>query len=160
MEPIFTKDLENKTLIIEKIFSAPKAKVWEAWTTEKILEKWWWPKQWPATSMSFDFKVGGHWHYYMQGPDGTKYWWWVDYAAITPEISYEWDDAFSDEKGVKSTSMPQTHWHVAFFDEWENTKIVVTNTFKTAEQIEENMKMWFKEWFTDALDNLDIIFAK
>ena len=41
MEPIFTKDLENKKLTVEKVFSAPKAKVWEAWTDDKILEKWW-----------------------------------------------------------------------------------------------------------------------
>jgi hypothetical protein len=73
---------------------------------------------------------------------------------------YEGEDCFSDEHGTKNTSLPQTHWKVQFFDEGENTKVIIENTYMSADKIEEIMKMGFKEGFTDALDNLDILFSQ
>lgn len=160
MEPIFTKDLENKKLTVEKVFSAPKAKVWEAWTNNKILEKWWWPKTWPATSVSFDFREWGHWLYYMQWPDGTRSYGRNDYIKIIPGVSYEALDAFCDEHGEVNESMPRTHWKVSFFNEGENTKVIIESTYDSIESLEKLIQMWFQEGFTDALDNLDIIFGK
>jgi uncharacterized protein YndB with AHSA1/START domain len=55
--PQITKDFKNKQLTIEKRFSAPRAKVWKAFTDDALLIQWWGPKTWPASSKSFDFRV-------------------------------------------------------------------------------------------------------
>jgi uncharacterized protein YndB with AHSA1/START domain len=70
--PKFIKDSENKKLLVDKTFRADRTRVWKAWTEAEKPVKWWGPKEWPASSKSFDFRPGGHWHYYMTGPDGTQ----------------------------------------------------------------------------------------
>ena len=69
---IFTKDLEAKTLTVERDFDAPRSRVWEAFTKSDILEQWLAPKPWKAFTVSSDFREGGYWHCYMVGPEGVK----------------------------------------------------------------------------------------
>lgn len=158
--PIITKDFSNNKIKIEKYFDAPKTKVWNAWTNDKILAKWWGPKQWPATSKSFEFKEWWHWHYYMTGPDWTQAWWWIDYLSIKPEEYFSAKDAFCDSEGNKSTSMPSTLWEAKFSEHEDKTLLVIELTFEKNEDMKKLIEMWFEEWFTDALDNLDQYLSK
>ncbi len=159
MKPTITRDLPNKTVTVEKIFSAPRSKVWEAWSTQDILEKWWAPKPWLAVTKSFHFKNGGSWHYYMLGPDGTKSWTIMEYTSIDPENVFYGNDYFADENGVKNTELPTTDWTVEFFDQGEETKIVVTLTFASTEDLEKLLTMGFEEGFSMGLGNLDELLA-
>ena len=154
-ETIVKKDKAHKTLTIEREFDAPRQKVWDAWTDGAKLEKWWGPKTWPATSDSMDFREGGHWHYHMTGPDGTKMWGWVDYETIDPINSFTAQDSFCDEKGNKNPAMPSMNWHIEFHDEGEKTKVVVVLTFSKEADMEKIIEMGFEAGFSDALDNLD-----
>lgn len=154
-----TKDTANKTVTVEHEFNAPREKVWEAWTDGSKLEKWWGPKTWPATSKSMDFRPGGHWHYYMTGPDGTKSWGRIDYETIEPQNFITGLDSFSDEEGNKNNDFPSTHWRVEFSEEGDKTKIKVLLTFATEADMEKLIEMGFEEGFSDALDNLDRMFA-
>lgn len=156
----FNKDKENKKVTIEHMFDAPREKVWEAWSNPSILEKWWGPKTWPATSKSMDFREGGYWHYYMTGPDGTQSWGRLNYLTIDPPKSFTAKDAFCDQEGTKNTDFPSTDWAVEFHDEGEKTRITVVMTFARIEDMEKLIEMGFEEGFADALDNLDRIFAE
>lgn len=155
----FTKDFAAKTLTAEHEFDAPRKKVWQAWTDGSILEKWWGPKTWPATSKKMDFREGGYWHYYMTGPDGTKSWGRIDYLTIDPERSFTGEDSFCDEAGNKNPELPGMHWRVEFQEKGEKTKVVVVTTFKSEADMKKIIEMGVEEGFGDALDNLDRIFA-
>ncbi|MFZ2255335.1 MAG: hypothetical protein WAW59_05100 [Patescibacteria group bacterium] len=39
--PIIAKDFSAKTIMVEKIFFAPRALVWRAYSEADLLEKWW-----------------------------------------------------------------------------------------------------------------------
>ena len=140
-DPIIHKDFENKTVVIEKTFAAPRSKVWRAYTDETLLIKWWGPKTWPASSKSFDFRPGGHWHYYMTGPDGTEAWGQIHYIEIMPEDYFTAIDEFSDPEGNKNDSLPTNNWRTEFIDEGETTKVITTLTFTSSENMQTLVDM-------------------
>jgi uncharacterized protein YndB with AHSA1/START domain len=160
MKPTITRDLANKTITVEKIFSAPRSNVWAAWTTQEMLEKWWAPKPWLAVTKSFDFKSGGAWHYYMLGPDGTQSWGLMEYTNVEPENVFSGTDGFVDENGVKNSELPSAHWNVEFFDQGEQTKVICTLTFQSVEDLEKLTSLGFEEGFTMGLGNLDEVLAE
>lgn len=65
-----TADREISTV---RIFDAPRALVFEAWTNPKHLVSWWGPNGFRTTLQQMDVKPGGKWSFVMHGPDGTDY---------------------------------------------------------------------------------------
>ena len=154
------KDFIGKRVIVEKLLLAPRRLVWKAWTTASDLEKWWGPKEWPASSKSFDFRVGGYWHYYMTGPDGTKAWGRIDYTAVEELEYFTGIDFFTDECGIKNTELPSTFWSVKFLDAGEGkTKVVVESRYATESDLQKIVDIGFEAGFTSALENLDELLA-
>ncbi|HEX7042843.1 MAG TPA: SRPBCC domain-containing protein [Patescibacteria group bacterium] len=125
--------MENKKIIIEKIFNAPKNKVWEAWTDPELVKKWWGPEGFYAPSIKVDFKVGGKYIYAMHGPKGTQF----DndmysagvYKEIVPMEKLVVTDYFSDSEGNKLSPTEQG------LPEGMPSEMTVTVLF---EEIEEN----------------------
>src|SRR5580765_6698849 len=56
---------------ITRIYEAPVAAVWDAWTDPEQAARWWGPRGFTLTTHSKDLRPGGHWKYTMHGPDGT-----------------------------------------------------------------------------------------
>ncbi len=156
-ETLFTKGADGKSVIIERSFSASRSKVWEAWTTSALLDEWWGPKPWNAVTKEMDFREGGRWLNAMTGPDGTKQWCVEEYHTIDPERSFTATDAFSDENGVPDDSFPRTEWLVVFTDEGTGTKMTVTCTYATPEDLAKITEMGFQEGFTMGLNQLDAL---
>lgn len=65
-----TADREIK---ITRVFNAPRALVWTAWTDPKHVVHWWGPNGFTNTIYKMEVKVGGVWDFMMHGPDGTNY---------------------------------------------------------------------------------------
>ena len=51
--------LDDRVLVITRIFDAPKELVWEAWADPKQAVQWAGPRDHPAISVEGDFRVGG-----------------------------------------------------------------------------------------------------
>jgi uncharacterized protein YndB with AHSA1/START domain len=148
------KDLEHKTLEIKREFNVSRERLWKAWSDIDLLSQWWGPREWPTTTKSFDFSPGGHWHYYMSGPDGTQSWGWLDYKTIDAPNGFTADDSFSDEQGSKSSELPHTHWHVSL-DGNTPTTLVTTLTFATEAELQKIIDMGFEAGYTESLDQLN-----
>ncbi|MEQ9363943.1 MAG: SRPBCC domain-containing protein [Leptospirales bacterium] len=156
----FKKDLENRRMYVTRDFSAPVDRVWRAWTTADLLDRWFAPKPWRAETKSMDFRVGGHWLYCMVGPAGERHWGRIDYRVIDPGISFEADDSFCDENGVRDDQLPAMRWHVAFELEDGVTKVRITITFANLEAMEKIVEMGFEQGFTASNENLDALLAE
>lgn len=65
--------MDNKTITMERTLSAPVALVWEAWTQPDHIAKWWGPKGMKTKILAHDFKVGGHWKFSMDMPNGNEF---------------------------------------------------------------------------------------
>ncbi len=66
-------ELDARTIVTTRVFDAPRALVFKAWTDPKHLTHWWGPKGFTTTTSAFDMRPGGVWRFVMHGPDGTDY---------------------------------------------------------------------------------------
>ncbi len=67
------KNEANRTVTIERIYDAPLALVWEAWTNPEHIARWWAPKGMNTRVIAHDFVKGGQWKYAMTMPDGNEF---------------------------------------------------------------------------------------
>lgn len=74
----------NRTVTIERIYKAPLALVWEAWTNPEHIANWWGPKGMQTRVLEHEFKVGGKWKYAMAMPDGNDFISEGTYSEIIP----------------------------------------------------------------------------
>lgn len=158
-ETVYKKDLANKKIKVNREFDAPVAEVWKAWTEPKLLDQWWAPKPWKAVTVSMDFRSGGRWFYYMQGPDDTRHYCIDDYSNVVSNKSYSAKDAFADEKGNVDTKMPGMNWDIAFSPSGDTTKVNIEITFKSEDDFNKIVEMGFEEGFAAAHKNLDELLA-
>lgn len=160
MKTIFTENPGNNTLLVEREFNGTPEQVWKAWTDAEILAQWWAPHPFKAITKTMDFREGGYWHYYMLGPDGSKFWCRADYLLIELLKRFTMQDTFCDEEGNKSGDLPGMHWENAFAQTSGGTKVKVTVTFASREDLEKITSMGFKEGFSAAHENLDHLLAQ
>ncbi|WP_340199481.1 SRPBCC family protein [Ascidiimonas sp. W6] len=66
-------DLANRTITIKKTLNAPLKLVWDAWTQEAQILKWWAPNGMDMKVTEHNFKVGGKWKYSMPMPNGKEF---------------------------------------------------------------------------------------
>jgi len=154
-QTVITKDASNKKLFVVREFDAPVDQVWKAWTDRELLDQWWAPRPWKAVTVTMDFRIGGRWLYYMQGPDGSKQYCRVDYESVTPNKGFETVGGFCDENANVNTEFPRMNWKVQFSKSVSGTKVDVEVIFDSIEDLEKIVEMGFKEGFTMAHGNLD-----
>lgn len=151
----FEVDKASNTVLVTREFAAPLSTVWDAWTIPVILDQWWAPKPYQTITKHMDFRVGGHWLYAMQGPDGIPHHCRADYTSIEPQVSYAGLDAFCDAQGNVDDSMPRSEWHIRFEAAGEQTIVHIQIRHKSLADLEKIIEMGFREGFTAALGNLD-----
>lgn len=159
-ETMISKDLANKKLVITREFDAPLPQVWSAWTESDLLDQWWAPKPWKANTKTMDFREGGFWLYYMEGPEGERHYCRADYKTIAPQRSYTYVDAFCDEDGNPTGEFPSMNWKNEFSEISTGTKVEVEISFASVADLEKIVEVGFKEGFTAAVGNLDELLAK
>lgn len=92
-------DTLPRTLVIERIFNAPRELVWRAWTEPEHLMRWHGPKGYTAPISKIDFRVGGTYHSCMRSPEGQDYWSTGTYQEIVPLERIVCSDSFADPEG-------------------------------------------------------------
>jgi len=66
-------NLNNRTLSLQRTFSAPIKLVWEAWSQPEHIAQWWGPKGMETKIIEHSFREGGSWKYAMLMPDGKEF---------------------------------------------------------------------------------------
>jgi uncharacterized protein YndB with AHSA1/START domain len=92
---------EKERMVITRIFDAPRALVWKAWTDPQYVMQWWAPKGFTAPFCKIDFRVGGKFLYCMRTPDGQEGWNGGEYHEIVPHEKIVYSLYFADAKGNK-----------------------------------------------------------
>lgn len=156
----FTPGADGKTLVMERDFDASRDRVWDAWTKSEILDQWWGPAPWKAVTKSMEFKVGGTWLYYMEGPSGERHYALLEYLEINPKESFSGRDSFADENGNPSDTIPSNIWLNEFMGDDNKTHVTVTINFHSPESMKTMMEMGMKEGFTQGLDQLETLLQK
>ena len=65
--------VEERDLVLIRIFDAPRERVWKAWTDPRQVAQWWGPAGFTNPRCEVDVRPGGVLRIDMRGPDGTVY---------------------------------------------------------------------------------------
>jgi len=98
---------QERGLVIERIFDAPRELVWKAWTEPERMKQWWGPKNFTAPVIKQDFRVGGKHLSCMRSPEGQDFWSTGVYQEIVLQERIVVTDSFADEHG---NVVPASHY--------------------------------------------------
>src|SRR5437667_12525493 len=65
---------EERVLIVERVFDAPRELVWQGWTDPEQVMRWWGPKGLTSPACEIDLRVGGKYVCCMRTPQGEGFW--------------------------------------------------------------------------------------
>ena len=87
----------QRELVITRVFDAPRALVFKAWTEPDRLVRWWGPQGFTTPFCTMDLRPGGAVRFCMRSPEGTDHWLQGVYREIVaPErlvCTWAWEDA-------------------------------------------------------------------
>ena len=67
------KSYGEASVTLTRVFDAPRALVWKAWTDPKMMAQWFGPRGFTNPVCELDVRVGGSLRIVMRGPDGNDY---------------------------------------------------------------------------------------
>lgn len=68
-----THNASEREIVMTRIFDAPRALVYRAYTDAENIGKWWGPNGFTTTTHEMDVRPGGVWRFIMHGPDGKDW---------------------------------------------------------------------------------------
>lgn len=154
----FIIDKQAKTVSMTREFDADLDLVWEAYTTQEMLDQWWAPKPWMSRTKVMDFSVGGRRFYAMVSPEGAEKWSVQKYTSITPKSNFQFFNAFSDAD--ENLELPGSEWNFNFSGNDEKTTVSISIYNESLERLERMLEFGFREGATAQLENLDELLAR
>jgi uncharacterized protein YndB with AHSA1/START domain len=92
----------SNDFVFSRLVSAPRPRVWAAWTERDRLAKWWGPKGMPLAVLALDVRPGGLFHYSMELPSGDKWFGRFDYEAVEAPSRLVYVSGFADAAGART----------------------------------------------------------
>jgi uncharacterized protein YndB with AHSA1/START domain len=124
---------------ITRVYDAPVAVVWDAWTDVEQVAQWWGPRGFTITTHSKDLRPGGTWVYTMHGPDGTDWENMTLYHEVVEPTATETGKLVYDH-GASADRPPLFRVTVLFSEEDGKTTMDMTMALATAEAAAETRK--------------------
>jgi len=142
----------DREIRIERIFDAPRDRVWRAFTEPALIAQWWGRGNGVVVER-MEVERGGRWRFVEQGPDGT-HGFEGRYRDVSPPErlvhSFEWD------------GMPGhvVIWTVTLEDLGDGrTRVVNTSIFHTTEERDGMLSAGMESGMTEAYAALDRVLA-
>lgn len=95
---------------IARVFTAPRERIFQAWTEPERLAQWWGPKGFAIRIARLELRPGGTFLYSMDLPDGRKMWGKFTYREILPPERLVYLSAFTDDMGAIIRSPYAADW--------------------------------------------------
>jgi len=149
----------DRTLVVTRVFDAPRDLVYKAWTDPKQVAQWFPPKEFTAPVCEVDARPGGVFRVHMKGPDAEPF-----HGAIFPgegvfrEVVPNERLAFTFA-GEGDGPPPPILMTVLFEDQGRRTKITVKQTAETVADYEALLKLGAAEGLSQSFDKLDALLA-
>ena len=151
-------DTSDRELVFERIFSAPRELVFEAWTNPQHVVQWWGPNGFTTTIEQMEVRPGGVWKHIMHGPDGKDY----PNKSIFIEVVKPERLVYSHAGGRKGDPGAQFETTVTF-EEFNGgkTKLTMRMVFPSAEKRDEVVRFYkADEGGNQTLSRLEEFLAK
>ena len=118
----------DRDIRLTRVYDAPLALVWEAFTVDAHVAQWWGPRGFSITTHGKELRPGGFWDYTMHGPDGVDYPNFTRYLEVVPQTRLVYDHGASS-----ADSAPMFRVTAQFRDLDGQTELTIRMTLPTAE---------------------------
>ena len=141
----------TRVVRIERTFDAPAEDVFDAWTSEEVIARWFKPAQgWQEASAEVDLRVGGSIRVVMRTPDGEPVGAGGEYTLIERphRLAFTWtfDDDPSNQQMIEL--------------EFTERDGVTTVLFVNSDISEEERRDSQDEGWTTCFDNMERVLAR
>jgi len=153
------KDEEALTMTVVADFPVSVQRLWEAYTDPRQLEKFWGPRDYPATFIRHDVAAGGQSAYFMTGPDGEAmrgYWTWLSVESGT---SFAVIDGFALADGSPNPEMPAMRSTFDFAGSDQGSRVTCTTHFNSTEDLAHLIDMGMEQGLREAMAQMDDVLA-
>jgi uncharacterized protein YndB with AHSA1/START domain len=135
------------TLEMERVFAAPPAVVFAAFSDPNELVKWWGPQGFTTPSLEFDPRIGETYRIEMQPPEGDPFYLTGEFREVDPPVrlayTFVWENPDADDV--------ETLAALSFRGVGESTEVALTQgPFKT-----EARRALHRDGWTDSFDKLE-----
>lgn len=152
----------DRILVLERVFDAPRELVFRMFTECEHLKHWWGPKGWELPVCKMDFRPGGTWHYCMKCVDqsqkdfyGMESWGLQVFEEIVEPERIVYVDSFSDADGNVNEAMPATKGTLHFVALEGRTKLVNRSEYVSEEALQTVLDMGMLQGITQTWDRLE-----
>jgi uncharacterized protein YndB with AHSA1/START domain len=118
----------EREIKIERVFDAPRDRVFAVYTDPQLIPEWWGPHGTTAVVDTMDVRPGGGWRFVMHSSDGSETAFRGTYREVSPPErivqTFEWE-------GMPGHVCVET---ATFEDLGDRTKVITTSIFHTAEE--------------------------
>ena len=143
----------DREIHIERIFDAPRERVWQAFTDPKLVAQWWGRGN-KLVIERMELERGGHWRFVEHGPDGINGF-EGRYREVTPQErivqTFEWD-------GMPAYVIIETMVLDDLGD--GRTKVLNTSLFHTTEERDGMLQAGMEQGLNESYAALDKLLAK
>jgi uncharacterized protein YndB with AHSA1/START domain len=151
---------------ISRVFHAPRALVFKAWTEPGHLVQWWGPRGVVNPVCEMDVRVGGAYRIVMRMPNGVEYPISGVFEEIVPPARFvmtqdcaehpkAWHDMVKPNRAASETNPAGVlHTTVTFDDLGGKTRVTVRTRFESAAIRDAMVKMGMRQGWGQSLDRL------
>jgi uncharacterized protein YndB with AHSA1/START domain len=136
-------------ILITREFDAPKHLVYKAWTTPKLVKRWWNAKRGEVTIADIDLRVGGTWRWVMVTDDGFEVAFHGEYREIVPNEKIVTTEVF---EGMPDAAALNT---LEFSEEDGRTTITLLVDHASKEHRDGHINSGMEAGMQDAMDLLE-----
>jgi len=147
-------------LVIKRLISAPRERVYKAWTDPKEFAKWWGPHTFTAPVVELDVRPGGKINVHMQGPAGSP---WEkpypmggEFREVSPYGRLTFTSNLSDGKGGLALENLN---ELTFTEKDGKTELVLTVTVLKSTPEMKDALGGMKQGWTESLEKLEMLLA-
>jgi len=143
----------DREIRIERVFEAPRERVFAVYTDPKLIPEWWGPRGTTAVVDAMDVRTGGRWRFVMRNSDGSESAFRGAYREVTvPERivqTFEWEP-MAGHVSVETAT---------FEDLGDRTKVVTTSIFHTTEERDGMLQSGMEGGLNETYARLDELLA-
>ena len=146
-----TSDLE---LVVTRTINGPARILFEAWTKPELFQRWWTPKSFGLTLISYeaDVRTGGGYRLVMGHPASEQPMaFFGRYIEVTPHARLVWTNDEGDEEGAVTT--------VTFEEKDGATRVTVHELYPSKEALDEAMASGSTTGWGEQFEQLDDLVA-
>jgi uncharacterized protein YndB with AHSA1/START domain len=107
------EDEASRTLAITRVFDAPRALVWRAWTEPRHLAQWSGPRGFTTPHHTMELRPGGAFRACLRSPEGEEMWVRGTYREVVPPERLVFTHAW---EGADGQAGPETLVSVSFVE--------------------------------------------